>query len=458
MSRPNIVYLHSHDAGRAVQPYGWPVQTPALQRFAQEGVLFRKCFCAAPTCGPSRTAMLTGQYPHQVGMFGLPGAQGWTIDDMDKHLVRQLARLGYETVLAGCQHEVDHADLSPLGYSRILDTRPQAGEFYQETIDHVERYLAERARTADGATHGQSDAPFFLSVGLDEPHRNNLARPELGIGTESARFSKTRYYDPERLDARYTAPLPGLPDLPEIRRDVESLYEGVRIMDEYMGRVLCALDQYGLSESTLVVLTTDHGIEFPGGKKSLNDLGTGIMFMMRGPESLADGAFTGGRVIEPIVSQLDLYPTVMELLGEPRPEWLEGESLVRLAKGEVEALHDEVFTEQTYHGMLEPLRAVRTERYKLVRRHFPTGPLMRHDGPSTPIVESHGWYDRPIGHEELFDLYLDPQESCNRIADPACAGIASDLRSRLDAWMARTDDCFASGEFPPVPGRSGRTG
>ncbi|TVQ23810.1 MAG: sulfatase [Spirochaetaceae bacterium] len=452
MNRPNIVLLHCHDAGRAVQPYGWPVATPNLQRFAEQGVLFRKCFAAAPTCGPSRTAMLTGQYPHQVGMYGLPGAQGWTIDDIDKHLVHQLNRVGYQTVLAGCQHEVDHHDLSPLGYSRILDTRPQCGEFYQETIDHVERYLAERSQSAaaSGDTH---DTPFFLSIGLDEPHRNNLARPELGIGTESARFSKTRYYDPERLDARYTAPLATLPDLPEIRRDVESLYEGVRIMDEYMGRVLYAIGHYGLDDSTIVIVTTDHGIEFPGGKKTLSDYGTGVMLMMRAPALVADGGFAGGRVIEPIVSHLDLYPTLMDLIGCERPEWLEGESLVPLVTGRVAALHDEVFTEQTYHGTLEPLRAVRTERYKLIRRHLPTGPLMRHDGPSTPIVDAHGWYDRETGHEELFDLYRDPQEACNRITDPSMVPIADDLRERMDRWMARTDDCFVGGEFPAVPGR-----
>jgi len=82
----NIVYLHAHDAGRYVQPYGFPLETPNLMAFAKEAVLFRKAFCIAPTCGPSRAAMLTGQYPHQIGMYGLPGGQGWKIDDYNKHL------------------------------------------------------------------------------------------------------------------------------------------------------------------------------------------------------------------------------------------------------------------------------------------------------------------------------------------------------------------------------------
>lgn len=439
--RPNVVYLHSHDAGRFIEPYGLPVETPALLRFAREGVLFRKAFAAAPTCTPSRSALLSGQYPHQCGMFGLTG-QGWRFHDYGRHLVRVLGEEGYHTALAGCQHETGHDDLSPLGYHEILDPDDQ-GEFHQESLERAEEFIARRAT---GRAAGSE--PFFLSVGIDEPHRNNIARPELGIGGESARFSKTRYYDPDKLDARYTAPLPNLPDLPEIRRDVESLREGVRIMDEYMGRIIDAIDQHGLRDTTLVIATTDHGIEFAGGKKTLGDLGTGVFLLIRGP-----GGFEGGRVIEPIVEQVDLYPTILELIGaNPRP-WMEGTSMLPLVRGEAERLHDYVFTEQTYHGGAEPLRAVRSQRYKLVRRTTTPAPIMRHDGPTTPLLEGIGWYERSDATEELYDLYLDPQEACNRIGDSRYDAIVSELSSALDAWMARTGDPFPSGSFPePPPG------
>ena len=443
MGNLNIVYLHAHDAGRAASPYGYPVATPNLQRFAEEGVVFRNAFSAAPTCGPSRTAMLTGAYPHEVGMFGLSG-QGWLVDDYEKHLSPVLKGMGYETVLAGCQHEAHRGDLGVLKYDRILDTRAKQGEFYQETIDHVERYLAERHLAGE-------DQPFFLSVGLDEPHRNNIPRPESAIGGESARFSKTRYYDPDRLDSRFVAPLPGLPDLPSIRQDIASLYEGSRIMDEYMGRVIYAIDHYGFGESTLIVVTTDHGIEFPGGKKTLGDLGIGVMLMMRGPMACADGAFSGGRMVDALVSQMDVAPTLLDAIGEsPRP-WYRGNSLLPLLRGEEASVRDEIYCEQTYHGSLEPLRCIRTSRYKLTLRHFPTGPRMRQDGPSTQVMADAGWYDRSLGNAELYDLYLDPQEACNRIADPAYRDTAADLRRRLDAWMKETGDCFPSGEFPDIP-------
>jgi arylsulfatase A-like enzyme len=435
MIRPNILLLHAHDAGRYCQPYGFPVESPHLMRFADQGLLFRKAFCAAPTCAPSRAAMFTGEYPHQCGMFGLTGTQGWEIRDPSRHLVHVMNSEGYQTVLAGVQHETNHADLSPLGYQRILDPRQRQGEFYPGTINRVQEFLSE-----------PHEKPFFLSLGIDEPHRNNVARPEIGVGNDSLRFSKTRYYDPEKLDWRHTAPPPWLPDLPQIRREMASFNEGARIMDEYMGRVLEMLRHRNFEESTLVIITTDHGIEFPGGKKTLTDQGIGVMLMMRGP-----GGFSGGRVIEPMVSHLDLFPTIMEVIGAERRPWIQGKSLLPLVRGDKSALHAEIFAEQNYHGPLEALRCIRTERHKLVLRHDPVGNRMRHDGASTAVMDGLGHYDRPTGHVELFDLYLDPWEACNRADDPSFSAIRLDLESRLKAWMESHSDCFPSGSFPPFP-------
>jgi len=448
--RPNIVYLHAHDAGRFCEPYGMPAVTPALMKLAREGVLFRKAFSAAPTCSPSRAALLSGQYPHQIGMLGLTG-QGWRFTDYSRHLVRVLGSLGYHTALAGCEHEAPKDDLGVLGYAELLDDKEQ-GEFYQPSITHAEEFIAREAARASAQDAGR---PFFLSVGTDEPHRNNIARPDLGIGTESEIFSKTRYYDVSRLDARYTAPLANLPDLPEIRRDVASLAVGVGIMDEYFGRVIDAIDHHGLGDSTLIIATTDHGIEFAGGKKTLSDLGTGVFLIIRGP-----GGFRGGRVVEQIVSQVDLFPTIMELIGAKAPAWLEGSSLLPVATtaGSSEPVRDFVFTEQTYHGSLEPIRAVRSERYKLIQRKVTPAPRMRHAGPTTPLLEAIGWYERSDAAEEFYDLYLDPQEACNRIDDATLSEEIGAHRTAITTWMTTTNDPFVSGRLPQPPERQDSRG
>ncbi|MFN5934562.1 MAG: sulfatase-like hydrolase/transferase, partial [Roseiflexaceae bacterium] len=69
--KPNIIYVHSHDTGRYIQPYGHAVPTPNLQRFAEQGVVFRNAFSVAPNCSPSRSALVTGHAPHCNGMNGL---------------------------------------------------------------------------------------------------------------------------------------------------------------------------------------------------------------------------------------------------------------------------------------------------------------------------------------------------------------------------------------------------
>src|ERR1044071_886775 len=91
---PNILYIHSHDSGRYLQPYGYAVPTPNLQKFASEGVLFRRAFSAAPTCSPSRASLLTGQCPHQNGMLGL-AHRGFSMADYSRHMLHTLRKAGY---------------------------------------------------------------------------------------------------------------------------------------------------------------------------------------------------------------------------------------------------------------------------------------------------------------------------------------------------------------------------
>src|SRR6478752_6985918 len=118
MRPPNIVYLHSHDTGRHIQPYGHQVPTPNIQRLADQGLLFREAFSAAPVCSPSRAALLTGEYSHTNGMLGL-AHRGYRLHDYDHHLVHALRTAGYTSTLIGEQHlSVDRDDL---GYDHVLE-------------------------------------------------------------------------------------------------------------------------------------------------------------------------------------------------------------------------------------------------------------------------------------------------------------------------------------------------
>ena len=153
-ARPNILYLHSHDTGRFVQPYGHQVPTPNIQRLADQGMLFREAFCAAPTCSGSRAALLTGQWTHTNGMTGL-AHRGWTLNDYSHHLVHTLREAGYWSGLIGEQHLSVDPDV--LGYDRVVDI----------DTTHVETV----APAAVALLRERPPQPFFLSVGFFETHR-----------------------------------------------------------------------------------------------------------------------------------------------------------------------------------------------------------------------------------------------------------------------------------------------
>jgi arylsulfatase A-like enzyme len=266
--------------------------------------------------------------------------------------------------------------------------------------------------------------PFFLSVGFFETHRE--------------------FFEPvSPQDANYCLPPPTLPDTPETRLDMAAFKVSAQSLDRGVAAVLNALEAAGLAENTLVICTTDHGLAFPRMKTNLTDHGIGVMLILRGP-----GGFSGGKVCDAMVSQIDLFPTVCDLLEIERPEWLQGKSLMPLIQNKTDRVNEQVFAETTYHAAYEPQRAVRTERWKYIRRFGDRlTPVLPNtdDSPSKRLLLRYGWKDRPIAQEQLYDLIFDPGEACNVANDPSLAPVLDEMRGRLEQWMSSTDDPLLRG-------------
>jgi N-sulfoglucosamine sulfohydrolase len=226
-----------------------------------------------------------------------------------------------------------------------------------------------------------------------------------------------------------------------------------RSLDQGIGAVLHALHDLDLFDDTLVICTTDHGVAFPNAKATLHDRGTGVMMLVRGP-----GGFSGGKVIDAMVTHLDVYPTICELAGiKSAPSWLQGKSLMPLVRGEADRLHDATFAEVTYHAAYEPQRSVRTERYKYLRRfHDYPHPVLANcdDSASKDLWVEGGWGERIVPTEQLFDLLFDPAEAANLASDPAHASELEEMRGRLEQWMRDTEDPLLDGPVQAPPGAS----
>jgi len=376
------------------------VSSPTLDALAAGGVTFDKSFCTAPQCSPSRAALHTGRYPHTTGVLGLAHQPfGWRIDPRERHVAHILRDIGYRTSLVGMQHLVECGSEHELGYQQVTSVQPA----YEEADVAI-------AQLGELYSSGQ---PFYLEVGFEEPHRPydfGGAVPDISRGV---------------------AVPPYLPDTSESHDDFAALQGAIRQMDTAVGRILAAVD-----DNTLVVFVTDHGLAMPRAKCTLYDPGIEVALLMRGP------GISHGRVVSELVSNVDIAPTLLDAVGQPSEPTMHGRSFWPLLLEQQYVPRQEVFAEKTYHTAYEPMRAIRTDKHKLILnlevglRFDVAGDIMT--SPIYPLMIPEMLGTRPV--VELYDLQRDPWERTNLTDSAAVEGAQTDLLRRLLRWMEETDD------------------
>ena len=427
----NILYLHTHDSGRLLSPYGYPVSTPNLEQLADDSAVFRNCFCVSPTCSPSRAAMLSGTYSHQCGMLGL-AQRGFSMD-YRQHLVRYLSENGYHTVLCGIQHEfgwyLDPAEgAKAIGYDEELTLH--ADQYRQEDLIDWDRKNADRVTEWLDAYDGSK--PFFLSYGMYATHR---------------RFPDK--IDPRIREDRIRPPAP-IPDSPETRKDFAGYLTSAMSADQCVGVVLQRLKEKNLYDDTVILFTTDHGIADPFCKCTLFDSGIGVALMLRVP-----GKPANGQMVEGLVSHLDVYPTLCDAVGIPKPQWLEGVSMAPMLDNPAETIRKEIFAEVNFHTSYEPIRCIRTDRYKYIR-HFDDSYLGINQSNIDDSLTKDYFIERELAQqnkdrEALYDLAYDPGEKRNLAKSSDYQAIRIELAEKLTEQMHRTNDPVLEGEIPIRP-------
>lgn len=456
--KPNILLFHAHDLGRHLGCYGVStVHSPNIDRLASEGVVFSNSFCVAPQCSPSRAAMFTGRYPHNNGVMGLShGLFGWDLHDTEYHLASRLRDGGYHTVSVGVMHETQKA-AEQWGYEERVDLREDAAgarPVCDATVTLLERFAVDETSRRSGVAPADRK-PLFLSVGCYEPHRvpGSGERGYMGfIGDYMQADSTNGVHVP-----------PWLADDEGTRSELAELQGAIRYMDYHFGRVLEAVERYGLRENTLVIFTTDHGIAMPRAKCTCYDPGLEIALVLRLPSR---SGWSGGRRVEALTPNIDLLPSLCELAGtavDPAVDpAVQGRSWVPLLDADSSqdsacTAHRAFYPELTYHDYYDPIRAVRTEQYKLIA-FFTSAPSymppnqswVPRSSPRVPVEPARAYHPE----FELYDLYNDPWEQDNVFDEARYADVRRRLLSDLAHHLHATDDPILRGAVtPPIQKR-----
>ncbi len=419
--KPNIILFITHDQGQFIGCYDSKqtpnsLKTPNLDNVARDGIKFNNYFCTAPQCSPSRGSIQTSLYPHQNGLMGLVD-RGWTLPETNKTLPMYLKENGYTTHLLGLQHE--SMDAQTLGY----DTMSKRGHVINYSCNRMKRkyrdFLSE---------HKNIKKPFYACIGSWEVHR-----PFGGWG------------DP--VDPVNVKVPPYLPDNDMIHEDFADYYGAIHIVDETIGRLMEHLESFGLAENTLFIFTTDHGEPFPRAKCTLYDPGIKTSLLMSFPNS---DLFSNGKEISQMISNIDLLPTILDYIGAKIPKNIEGESFLKCLRNQAEPFRKEIYTEKTFHEFYDPMRSIRTEKYKYIVNFEKFPALYQIDLFTAPFKTGKYMTElikKPRPDEELYHLISDPTEMNNLCSNSEYKSIKETLKVKLFRWLKETNDPILQGKI-----------
>lgn len=373
--KPNVVWIVGDDLNTNLGCYGHSlVKSPHIDRLAARGVRFERAYTNVPVCNPSRGSFLSGRRPGSKYKDAV-------------HLPNYFHKNGYYTVeVAKVRHSDSPNELA--SFDEKLKATANALEFLDR----------------------KHEKPFFLGVGLHHTHPGFASKAE---------FQKLYPFDQMVLpkeppnikdgvpaDAFYKVAVDTL-TAEDHRKHLARYYAAVSTLDSEVGAILNTLDKLGLWDNTIVILTSDHGrmLGEHGGifdKRCLFEQSVRIPFIVAAPGHLK------GKTSPRLVENIDIYPTLVELCGLPKPDGLEGLSVVPLLRDPQRPWRQAAFARSPVHptGM-----TMRTERYRYTE-----------------------WGNPKLA--ELYDHESDPLEHRNLVKDPAQAKVVEEMRRMFAAgWQ-----------------------
>ncbi|AQQ09510.1 Choline-sulfatase [Sedimentisphaera cyanobacteriorum] len=412
--KPNFLFIMADDCTyRDIGCYGGQAHTPNIDKLVPEGMKFTNCFQAAPMCSPTRHNIYTGLYPVKSGAY----PNHAFAKEGTKSIVHYLKPLGYRVALSGKTH-IAPDEVFPFEYSGSKN--PDMGA--------VESLFSECKDT---------QTPFCLFACSNEPHT------PWNKGNPSA-------YDADEVELR-----PYIPDTPVVRESMTKYLAEITYFDNQVGQLLNLLDEYGLSDNTMVMVVSEQGNALPFAKWTCYEDGLGSIMIVRWP-----GKVEAGSISEAIVEYVDVTPTFIEAAGGNPPEVLDGKSMLGLLTGKTKEHKDYTFGIHTSTGILKnkqpyPIRSVRDENYRLIWNLMPNNEFQNvtTENPSSEFQSmldlaaagdehaqkyTHKYQHRP--EFELYNIKEDPANINNLADEPGYEEVFKRLKTKLDEWMQDQGD------------------
>ncbi len=406
--RPNIVLVVAEDMGPDTGAYGCKdAITPNMDRLSKEGALFTRAFTHSGVCAPSRSGMITGQYPLKYGAQNMRSI----VVNPPRPFTEKLRASGYHVMWPG---KTDFQGVS-------------------------EKKLAQDRKPWIQASRKPKE-PFFAYLNLMVSHESQVRASDEEHAKNTAALKPSDRRDPAKVELP-----PFYPDTPAVRREVAHYHELVTAVDYTLGRVLDWLKAHDLEKNTIVIFTADHGRGMPRFKRSPKDTGTRVPLIIRWPDQLP-----AGTVREDFASWIDFAPTFLTLAGVPVPPEFDGHCFLPKAAQPPKYVYSfRDFMDESF----DKVRSVRDARYRYVRNLAPgvdeagevayqeAGQTMHElrrvqaEGKLTPFQALYFEPNRP--KEQLYDTQSDPWEVKDLAGDPAHAAKLAELRAECDAWLTR---------------------
>ena len=435
-AQPNVIFILTDDQRYDEVGFLNPVlATPHMDALARDGVHFANAFVTTSLCSPSRASILTGQMMHNHGVIdnNRPLSPGLEL------FPARLQEAGYQTAFIGKWHMGGEIS-EPRGEFDYWVSFPGQGNYYPVTgfgrnsslnvngeVVEQQGYITDELTdyAIDFLEQRDPNRPFLLYLShkavhaMFEPaqrHTDQYADAQISIGEPPDPGADVPMWVLNQRNSWHGLEFPYHSDLPlaDFKRQYHRTLTAV---DDSLGRVRTWLETAGLAEDTIIFLMGDNGFLF--GEHGLIDKRNAYEESMRVPLlALAPGRFPSGLVVEDIVANIDIAPTILELAGvSPSPQH-DGMSFAHLAAGDEDPawrseLAYEYYWEYNY-PQTPTVLALRTDRYK--------------------YIQYHGVWDT----EELFDLIEDPSEAHNLIESAELTEVKTSLREQLYAALADT--------------------